>query len=135
MQTILGFLIGITFTIVILFQPIETYSLQVRHQSAEKIVNKYLTRIKLDGYLTTVDENKMINEFANIGCPIENKDTDIIVNARESRGDTRILRNTDPTAGEVFLTVKCKLDPKPAVPNAPETLMVGGTDYSERPDP
>ena len=102
MQTILGFLIGITFTIVILFQPIETYSLQVRHQSAEKIVNKYLTRIKLDGYLTTVDENKMINEFANIGCPIENKVTDIIVNARESRGDTRILRNTYPTAGEDF---------------------------------
>lgn len=107
---------------------------------AEKIVNKYLARMRLEGRLTITDRNNMINEFNNVKCTIKNPDTDISATAIEPQA--RILRTGDPVQSEIYLQVTCTPEPQPfkalslvGGDGGDTTIKAGGKDLSERIEP
>jgi len=141
-NTLIGLLVGFTLMIFLLMQPIDTFVFQAKHQMAESILHKYLARMRLEGYLTTQDENSLIADFNNIKCPIQNPSTDIIATAKESNGDNRILRSSDPVSSELMLQITCKPDPQPfnfmqllGGAGGETTITVGGKELSERVNP
>ncbi|MTI84369.1 MAG: hypothetical protein FH756_10790 [Firmicutes bacterium] len=141
-NSLVSLLVSFTLLVFLLMQPIDTFVFQSKHQMAENIMHKYLARMRLEGYLTTTDENNLIADFNNIKCLIQNPATDIIANARESNGDNRILRSSDPVSSELTLKITCKPDPQPCnfmqiFGGAPgsTTITVGGKSLSERVNP
>lgn len=141
-NTLVALLVAFTLLVFLLMQPIDTFVFQAKHQMAENIMHKYLARMRLEGYLTIQDENNLIADFENIKCPIETPATDIVANARESNGDSRILRSADPVTSELILQVTCKPDPQPfsfmqllGGAGGETTITVGGKELSERVNP
>lgn len=123
----------------LVFVGTDFWIVQVRQQAAEHLKNYYLDRVRVEGYLSTADENEMVARFQGAGCEVVN------INApRESRGDPRVLRNTDDLAeSEVRLEVEARPRPRPFTlgmligsgPPGDYTIKVGGRALSERVDP
>ncbi|CEP67971.1 Uncharacterized [Moorella glycerini] len=118
----------------------DLYLVQMKHLRAEQILNYYLDRMRLEGYLTAADEAAMISAFKGVGLTVNS----IEEGPRESAGDARVLRNNlDLTASEITLRVTCSFDQKPFImsllingsPPQDVQLKVGGRTFSERVSP
>lgn len=125
-----------------LMQPIDTNVFQNKNNASRMILNKYMNKMRLEGYLKATDEASMIQDFNNIGCPVSDPSSDIVANAKESRGDARVLRNSDPNASALSLTITCTPTPQPfkmmSLIGRGQTstqITVGRKDLSERVDP
>ena len=123
----------------LVFGSLDLYLVQVKHLRAEQLLNYYLDRMRLEGYLTAADEAAMVNAFKGVGLTVTS-----IQGPRESVGDARVLRNNlDPAASEITLQVTASFDQKPFImgllingsPPQAVQLKVGGKTYSERVNP
>jgi hypothetical protein len=139
-NALISFLISFTVLAFLLIQPLDNFVIQGKHQMAEKIVNKYLTRMRLEGRLSTEDKAAMVSEFHSIKCIIQNPDTDITAKAIEPQD--RVLRSSDPEQSELELKVVCEPSPQPfgafallGSNSESVTITVGGKDISERVNP
>lgn len=128
-----------TLLMFLLIQPADDYILSSKHQITEHIMQTYITRMRLEGRLSTHDENEIKSKLNNIGCIIDiDADTYINANAKESMGDPRILRSN-----ELTLEIRCRPEPQPFKPRSlvggtdggPSYIRVGGMEPSERIDP
>ncbi|OPY63693.1 MAG: hypothetical protein A4E56_00416 [Pelotomaculum sp. PtaU1.Bin065] len=131
-------LIVVIVLVFLLIQPIDTHVMQNKYIASKMILNKYMNKMRLEGYLTSSDETDMVQDFDNIGCPI----TDITANAKESRGDARVLRNSDPNTSALSLTLTCTPTPQPfkmmnliGGSQTPTQISVGRKDQSEKVSP
>jgi hypothetical protein len=139
---LLAALIVILVLTFMLIQPIDTSVYQNKNNAARMILNKYMNKMRLDGYLTSTNEAGIIQDFNNIGCPISDPATDIDASAKESRGDARVLRSIDPSASALSLKIICTPAPQPfkmmsliGGTQTPTQIKVGRVDQSERVDP
>lgn len=124
-----------------LIQPLDNYVLMNKHQYAEHIMNKYLSRMRVEGRLSISDENNIKTELNGIGCVIDSDSTTYVTaRAMESKGNARILRSNDVDASELSLSISCRPEPQPFKPTAlikgvaPSgiRIKVGGKELSER---
>lgn len=125
----------------LLTQPADDYILSSKHQIAEHITQVYITRMRLEGRLSINDENELKSKINDIGCIIDSDtNTYVNANAKESRGDPRILRSNESVGSELTLEVKCRPEPQPFKPRSliggaaggPCYIRVGGREPSER---
>lgn len=134
------FLIVAALVFFLIFASADYYVAMVQHQIAEHIVQYYLERVRIEGFLSAADEAEMIGKFSSAGFTVED-----ISGPRESRGAARILRNfSDPDASRINLTVTAKPTYRPfmvglliggsAAPNS-FRVRVGGSVLSERVGP
>ncbi|WP_025772905.1 hypothetical protein [Neomoorella thermoacetica] len=123
----------------LIFGSLDLYLVQMKHLRAEQILNYYLDRMRMEGYLTASDETAMISAFKGAGLNVIS-----IEGPRESAGDARVLRNNlDLAASEITLRVTCSFDQKPFImgllingsPPQDVQLKVGGRTFSERVSP
>lgn len=132
------FLIVGMLVLFLVFAASDYWLIQVKQQACEHLKNYYLDRIRVEGYLTVEDENEMQIRFTNAGCPLTE------INApMESKGDSRVLRTTDPTSCDVWLEVEAEPDIQPFIMGTllgasdpgEYRIKVGGRSVSERVDP
>lgn len=124
----------------LVYSGIEFWVVTTTHQQASHLVNRYLERISLEGFLSAEDETNLINDFAQIGLTVTE------INARkESAGASRVLRNlSDVDAGTLTLQVTAEPQTPPLwlgaliggnVPGDDYRIKVGGEILSERISP
>ncbi|WP_084665139.1 hypothetical protein [Thermanaeromonas toyohensis] len=123
-----------------IFAGVDYYIVLAQHKIAEHIMHYYLERVRIEGYLTSADEAEMISKYASVGMTVED-----IQCPRESRGDSRVLRNVlNPDASRINFTVTVKPPWRPLTVGlligasaAPDTfrIKVGGSVLSERTNP
>ena len=123
-----------------IFGSIDYWLTQQRISQVEFIKQYYMDRVRLEGCLTADDESSLVShltaaQFDNIT---------INTSAKESLGESRVLRNTNDLDGsEVFLEITCEPVPQPFAlvqligSDAPGafTIDVKGRALSERVDP
>lgn len=136
----IDFLIVSILTFFLLFAGVDYYTTLMQHQVAEHIMHYYLERIRVEGFLTTTDENEMRAKFSSVGLPIESISCPL-----QSQGASRVLRNPqNPDASRIDVTVVCKPVQRPFLigkliggATAPDTfrIKVGGSVLSERVEP
>lgn len=124
----------------LIFAGVDYYTVLVQHQIAEHIMHYYLERVRVEGFLTTADENEMKARFSSVGMTVES-----ISCPRQSQGAPRVLRNPEnPDASRISMTITCKPDYRPfligrliAGATAPDTfrIKVGGSVLSEKVEP
>lgn len=131
----------------LLFATIDFYTLFAQHQRATHIVNYYLERVRIEGYLSTDDEGDYDAEtglhgaFKRAGMQLET----ISDCPRQSQGDPRVIRNPgNPDASHIKITLSIMPAATPFVSGLfieQETssedyrIVVGGAVLSERVDP
>jgi hypothetical protein len=98
-------IIVFTFLCFLLFGAVDFYFVQVEHLKAEHVLNYYLDRTRLEGYLTAQDEADMISAFKSVGLTVVS-----VEGPREAAGDERVLRPS-----EVSLAVTASFDKKPFI--------------------
>ncbi|MCL6639514.1 MAG: hypothetical protein K6T80_07540 [Firmicutes bacterium] len=116
------------------------YVIMSQHKAAEHIMHYYLERIRVEGYLTAADETEMVSKYSSIGMTVEG-----ISCPRQSRGDSRVLRDTsDLNASKINVLVTVKPPWRPltmgmligASPaDADFRIKVGGSVISEKVNP
>lgn len=121
------------------FGAVDYWVILTKHQYAEHLVNYYLQRMEVEGYLSIADENDLKARFNAFSCPVQD-----IQGPRQSRGAARVLRNpADMDASTLSLQVTCRPEPQPlligriiggTVPSG-FTIKVGGSALSERVSP
>ena len=129
-----------------LFAAIDFYTLFAQHQRATHILNYYLERVRIEGYLSIQDEGSHIDgtglygAFKRAGMELES-----IENCpRQSQGDSRVLRNPgNPDDCEIKMTLRIKPAATPFVSGLfigentdgeDYRIVVGGAVLSERVD-
>lgn len=100
------------------FGALDYWIVMIKHQQAEHIMQMYLQRMQVEGYLTTADETAMIQAYNDIGCPVV-----AIEGPRESQGDPRVTRNLTTNA---YVSLKVTTKPAPT-PLFAGTLIGGNT--------
>ncbi|MGQ9826172.1 MAG: hypothetical protein ACUVSK_14530 [Desulfotomaculales bacterium] len=129
--------IVLAFLCFLIFGAVDFHFVQVEHLKAEHILNYYLDRMRLEGYLTAADEADMVSAFKSVGLTVVS-----IEGPREAAEDERVLRNNmDPA--EISLKVTCSFDKKPFImgmliggsPPQGVLMKVGGKTLSERVSP
>lgn len=131
----------------ILFATVDYYALFAQHQRATHILNYYLERARIEGYLSMEDEGRydagtgLQGAFKRAGMRLES----ISDCPRQSQGAARVIRNpANPDSSEI----KMKLTIKPAMTpfvsglfigddtsDEDYRIVVGGAVLSERVDP
>lgn len=139
-STVFEFLIVLTLVLFFLFTGVDYYVVLAQHQMAEHTMHYYLERVRLEGFLTTADEEEMKTKFNSIGLPIES-----ISCPRQSWGNPRVLRKPrNLNASRITMTVTCKPEQRPLLigrliggNTAPDSfrIRVGGSVLSERVKP
>jgi hypothetical protein len=130
-----------------LFAAIDFYTLFAQHQRATHILNYYLERVRIEGYLSIQDEGDhaagtgLYGAFKRAGMEL----VSIEDCPRQSREDSRVLRNPgNPDDCEIKMTLKIKPVVAPFVSglfigedasNENYQIVVGGAVLSERIDP
>lgn len=89
----------------LIFGAMDFHFVQIEQLKAEHVLNYYLDRTRLEGYLTVQDEADMIGAFKSVGLTVVS-----IEGPREAAGDERVLRPS-----EVSLAVTCSFDKKPFI--------------------
>ncbi|AKX95731.1 hypothetical protein MTHERMOG20_23430 [Moorella thermoacetica] len=136
---LLEFLIVFLIMAFLTFGGVDYWVILSKHQYAEHLVNYYLQRMEVEGYLSVADENDLMARFNAFSCPVQG-----IQGPRQSQGAARVLRNpSDLDASTVSLQVTCRPQPQPLligriiggiVPGG-FTIKVGGSALSERVSP
>lgn len=136
---LLEFLIVFLIMAFLTFGGVDYWVILTKHQYAEHLVNYYLQRMEVEGYLSIADENDLMARFNAFSCPVQG-----IQGQRQSQGAARVLRNpADLDASTVSLQVTCRPEPQPLligriiggiVPGG-FTIKVGGSALSERVSP
>lgn len=124
------FLIVSMLLIFFVFGVLDYWLLQVRVQQAEHIKNYYLNRIRVEGYLTPQDRDRLVNDMKIAGFTVKSVDAPW----------APVVRNVqNPEGSEVWLTVEAEMDQKlfvlgvllGAPPPNTLTLRFSGRDLSE----
>ncbi|ABO49494.1 conserved hypothetical protein [Desulforamulus reducens MI-1] len=143
MGNFIATLIVISILLFPLVQQSDDYVLQAKHQIATHIMHRYLDRMRIEGRLSTGDENEIKSKLNNVNCKIDSDtNTYINANAKERLLQPRILRGTETIDSELTLEIKCRPEPQPFKPRSlvggtstPVYIKVGGKELSERIDP
>jgi hypothetical protein len=124
----------------LIFTGVDYYAVMVQHQICEHVIQYYLERARIEGFLSSADETEMRSKLTSVGFTVEN-----IEGPRESQGAARVLRNpSDPDASRITLTVTVKPPYRPFTAGliigaaaAPSSfrIKVGGSVLSERVEP
>lgn len=130
-----------------LFAMIDFYTLFAQHQRATHILNYYLERVRIEGYLSTADEGTYVagtgihGAFKRAGMQLES----ISECPRQSQGAARVMRNpanSDASKIQVKLTIKPAMTPFVSglfvgqdTSSSTYRIVVGGAVLSERVDP
>ncbi|MGB9886803.1 MAG: hypothetical protein ACPLRW_07395 [Moorellales bacterium] len=124
----------------LIFTAVDYYAVMAQHQIAEHVIQYYLERARIEGFLSSADEAEMVSKLASVGFTVEN-----IQGPRESQGAVRVLRNvSDPDASRITLMVTAKPPYRPFTAGlligasaAPGSfrIKVGGSVLSERVEP
>lgn len=135
----------LTFLILMFYlvQPMDDTVTNNKYEVLQHLKYKYLAHMRLEGRLSTADENELRAALNSIGCVIDSDpETYIRATSKESLSQPRILRSNDVTGSELSLEIKCRLEHEV---NKPRTLIggasnvqyfkVGGKGLSERVDP
>lgn len=112
-----------------------------KHQIAEHLMHKYLTRMQIDGGLSQAKEDELRVELASVGLVVDT----ITGKNLQSAGQPRIVRNLDdPDESVISLVITCKVEPKPLLttklvkgspPGDDFRIKVGGEMITERVTP
>lgn len=137
----MGLLLVFTVLCFFLVQPLDAHVLLSKHQYAEHLMHRYLSRMRVEGRLSSSDEASLKAELASVGCVVDSDPTTWVqASAMESRGDPRVLRSPDASASTLMLSISCRPEPAPFRPTAlvggsPPSgvrIRVGGRELSER---
>ncbi len=141
--SVIELLIAMPIIFFCLYFVVDQWVVLSKHQMAEHTMHKYLTRMEIEGGLTSADQAKLIADFQNFSCIIDNPATDIVATdgagnlARSGNG--RVLR-----PGQVSIRVSCRPVPAPLIsgkaigastPDSSYRIIVGGAMLSERVNP
>jgi hypothetical protein len=131
-----GLLIALPLMFFMLYGAVDWWVLLTKHQMAEHVMHKYLTKMQVEGRLSSTDEAALRQDFQRFSCPV----TDLTGTwPRENQGQARALRGQT-----VILAVKCRPVPQPLVtgravgvqmPDGSYRIAVGGEMLSERVNP
>lgn len=143
MHVIVASLLTFLILMFYLIQPMDDTVTNNKYASLQHYKYKYLTHMRLEGRLSTTDENEIKAALNSIGCVIDSDpETYVQATSKESLGQPRVLRSNDVNESELSLEIKCRLDPQI---NKPRSLIggdpnvqyfkVGGKGLSERVDP
>lgn len=120
------------------FGVIDYWVVLQKHQVAEHLMHKYLTRMQIDGGLSQGQEDKLTEELGKVGLVVEQ----VVGKNLESASQDRVIRNLDdPDEGVVKITITCRVDPAPLMttklvrgtpPGGDYRIKVGGEMISER---
>ncbi len=93
-----------------IFAGIDFFLLIAQHQKATHNLNYYLSRIRIEGYLTEDDENKLAKTFSQSGMELD----DIQMVPREKGGGGRVLKDiNNPENSEITMQLTIKPAVKP----------------------
>lgn len=131
----------------LLFATIDFYTLFAQHQRATHILNYYLERVRVEGYLSAEDEGSysagtgIQGAFKRAGMQLES----ITECPRQTQGDARVIRNpanSDASQIQMKLTIVPVVAPFFAgiflgndTSDSTYRIVVGGAVLSERVDP
>lgn len=119
-NAILELLLVLPLVAFLTFGVFDYWVLLQKHQVAEHLMHKYLTRMQIDGGLSQGQENKLREELGKVGLVVEQ----VTGKNLESAGQDRVIRNLDsPDDGVVSITITCRVEPAPLM----TTKLIGGT--------
>jgi len=124
----------------LLFAGVDYFIVMSQHKVAEHVMHYYLERVRVEGFLTSADENEMRAKYNSVGLTVEE------VNCpRQSQGAARVLRNPqNADSSRINFTVTLKPASRPLTSGlligasaASNTfrIRVGGSVLSERVSP
>jgi Flp pilus assembly protein TadG len=120
-MTSLEFLITSFLFFFLVFASVDYFITLMQYQIVQHISTYYLERIRINGRLSTADENEMKNRLSSIGLTLESMTGNNF--NRQSQGQPPITRNIDnPDQSKITVTFTIKPDKKPFIAGS----LVGG---------